>query len=196
MKGYDTLSYEKLINKNNGCLLKVPSQSFDSSKEVDNLIRYITRSRKDEKEKQDLISYGGRGSEIHDDISIAIKQWKAVQANYISPKVKFGRYCFHEIYCLTNKISERIDEKRLDELAFELSGEYWKERHQVIYGIHRPDRHENRVHIHFAINTVCFKTGRKWHDSFGTRQIRNERFDAITERFIDKSNLAESSNML
>lgn len=194
MKGHDTLSYEKLISKNNGCLLKVTSQSFDSSKEVDYLIRYVTRSR--ENEKQDLISYGGRGADVRNDVSIAIKQWKAVQAAYTSPKRKFGRYCFHEIYCLTSEVSERIDEERLDDLAYELSEEYWKEGHQVIYGIHKPDQHENRVHIHFAINTVCFRTGKKWHDWFGTRKTRNERFDTITESFIDKSNLAENSNML
>ena len=186
MQGYGIPSYEKLISKSNGCLLKVPNQSFDSPKEVDYLIRYITRSRENEEKKSDLISYGGRGLEVRHDISIAIRQWKAVQAAYISPKRKFGRYCFHEIYCLTSKVSERIDAERLDDLAYELSEEYWKEGHQVIYGIHKPDRHEERVHIHFAINTVCFRTGRKWHDWFYTRKMRNERFYAITERFIDK----------
>lgn len=186
MKGHSITSYEKLINKNNSCLLKVSSQSFDSPKEVDYLIRYITRSRENEEKKSDLISCGGRGLEVRHDISMAIWQWKAVQAAYISPKRKFARYCFHEIYCLTSKVSEQIDAERLDDLAYELSEEYWRKGHQVVYGIHKPDHHEKRVHIHFGVNTVCLKTGRKWHDWFGTREMRNERFDAITEGFIDK----------
>ena len=186
MQGYRTKSYEKLISKINGCLLKVPNQSFDSPIEVDYLIRYITRSRENEEKKSDLISCGGRGLEVRHDISIAILQWKAVQAAYISPKRKFGRYCFHEIYCLTSKVSDRIDVERLDDLAYELSEEYWKEGHQVVYGIHKPHHHEKRVHIHFGVNTVCLKTGRKWHDWFDTREMRNEQFNAITERFIYK----------
>ena len=48
--------------KNNGSLqLIIPNQSFDSYKEVANLIHYITRTGKQIERANELVSYGGHG---------------------------------------------------------------------------------------------------------------------------------------
>lgn len=177
-------SFEELVNHNSMNLLKAPKQSFDSLREIDNLIYYITRSRKNDKERNDLISYGARGLEIEQDVSIAVKQWKYVQQAYKMRGNKFGRRCYHEIYCLNNEFSRKINRSKLDELGYELSEEYWGQGYQVVYGIHQPDKHEKRIHIHFAVNTVCLKTGKKWHDWFGSREIRNQKFDTIARNYL------------
>ena len=78
--------------------------------------------------------------------------------------LNFGRHCYHEIYCLSEDVSKRIGKNHIKKLAYKLSEVYWKQGHQVVYGIHSPDRYRERLHIHFVINTVCLYTGKKWHD--------------------------------
>ncbi len=181
--------YERTELENGISALKIPRQKFDSYKEIDHLLRYITRTRDNENEYNDLISYGVRGATSDCGISGTIEQWKQIQKMYRYPGSRgnrryFGRHCFHEIYCLNQDISEKIVRDRADELAYKLSEEYCQKGHQVVYGVHAPDRHEGRLHIHFAVNTICLKTGKKWHDWHDESKKRKQRFDGITIKFL------------
>ncbi len=187
-KKYNTCGKTEFENEIS--VLKIPQQEFDSYEEVNKLINYITRSKANKKISDDLISYGARGLMTQQGISDVIKQWKQVQRSYKYPgcgenKHYFGRHCYHEIYCLSEDVSKRIGKNHIKKLAYKLSEVYWKQGHQVVYGIHSPDRYRERLHIHFVINTVCLYTGKKWHDWYGGKtEKRKQELDMITAEFL------------
>ena len=74
--------YERTELENGISALKIPRQKFDSYKEIDHLLRYITRTRDNENEYNDLISYGVRGATSDCGISGTIEQWRQIQKMY------------------------------------------------------------------------------------------------------------------
>ena len=159
-----------------GILICPSGQKFNSSRQVGNLIQYITRTREKEQHRDDLISYGARGVEINRGTEIAIRQMKQVQSVY-QRRNGSSRLCYHEYYSLREEYDSLLDDDAMDELAYQLCDEYWKKGYQVVYAVHRKAGCEHGRHIHFALNTVNVKDGKKWHDWFDTKRERNERFN-------------------
>jgi len=76
----------------------------------------------------------------------------------------------------------------LEEMAFCMSEEYKEAGYGVVYAVHAPDHEDKNYHIHFAVNTVCVKDGRKLHDFFYSKGQREARFNAVAEAFFQDKN--------
>ena len=50
-----------------------------------------------------------------------------------------------------------------------MAGMIYSEGYCVIYGIHQED--EGGVHVHFVVNTVSWRTGRKRHENIGENPV-------------------------
>ena len=151
-------------------ITKMERKAFDSEREMENLLRYITRTRK--KDKKEVL-WGARYGEGSKGIETVIRQWN----------------CYHEYFSLSRE-SGNLEgrEKMLEEMAFCMSEEYKEAGYGVVYAVHAPDHEDKNYHIHFAVNTVCVKDGRKLHDFFYSKGQREARFNAVAEAFFQDKN--------
>ena len=62
------------------------------------------------------------------------------------------------------------------------SEEYFSKGHQVVFAIHYES--QKHLHIHFAINSINYKTGKKWHTNIQQNKIRECTFQNIINSFI------------
>ena len=60
-----------------------------------------------------------------------------------------------------------------------MAQDFYDDGFQVYYGVHRPDETEKHLHVHFAVNTVNFKAGKKRHENKTATKKRQERLDRI-----------------
>lgn len=74
-------------------LLMVSKGAYTNSSAITNSILYITRTRKNENRRNELVSYGARGAS--DNPVEAIQQFKVVQQKYREPN-NIGMRIFHE----------------------------------------------------------------------------------------------------
>ena len=143
---------------------------------VDNVIRYVTRTRSDEQRKGELQGYGGLGFFRYDTTETMIARFKAVQNAY-GIGYRKGKRMFHEVFSITDREFEGIncDMKLLNQIALELCGEYYRQGFQVVYAIHWDK--EKKLHIHFAVNAVSFMTGKKFITSAKGNSERERLFN-------------------
>lgn len=160
----------------------VKKQNFDSFKEIERLLRYITRTRQEE-EKQDLVAWGGRGVECSRGIECVIRQFMQIQRNYEWKNPRHRRHCYHEIFSFEGILILQLEPEWWDSLAFKMSQAYWEKGHQVVYAVHWSDQEFRIPHIHFAVNAVSMFDGKKWHSSFQDIAEREKRFCRIAKDF-------------
>jgi len=158
-----------------------PKGRYNTRKAVDNTIRYITRSRKNEDRANELKSFGGRGV-TPDDPEKAIMEMKKVQEAYNIEKRK-GRRVYHEMYLLDDADFEGMGKNynNIDLFAYACSGYFYKQGFQVEYAVH--ESKDNRTHVHFVVNSINGKTGKKFHDFFGGLEARQQLFDEMAKEF-------------
>lgn len=77
-------------------LLMVSPGKYENSSATTNNIKYITRTRVNEKRRTDLVSYGARGVSVNP--ALAIEQFKKVQIHYKGKYI--GKRIFHETLLL------------------------------------------------------------------------------------------------
>lgn len=80
------------------------------------------------------------------------------------------------------KLSRIRDFPTLIQFANECSSLYFRDGFQVVYAIHYEAG--GQVHIHFAVSTINFRTGAKWHSSMVDLSGRQECFNAILPKNI------------
>lgn len=165
-------------------LLKMADRgSYINKNAVENVIHYITRSRKNEDRRDSLICYGGFGIGNYLEVDDIIKQILYVQ-NIYRIDSRGGRRMYHEIYLISD--SEYIDLVKdmyhMQLIAAECAKVYFYMGFQVVYAIHWEK--DKRLHIHFAVNTINLKTGKKWHSSMTDTQCRNNLFDEIVRKYL------------
>lgn len=151
---------------------------------VENVIRYITRTRENENEEKasELISYGGRGVSA-DSPENAIMEMEKVQEAY---NKKSGRRIYHEFYLLKDSDFEAMGKNYeiVKKFAHTCAGYYYNHGYQVEYAVHESKK--KHTHIHFAYNSVSSIDGRKVKDYKGTLDTREKLFDEIAkEHYID-----------
>lgn len=153
-------------------------RNYSNPDAVENLIRYVTRTRENEERLQDLISYGAAGSAYYlhpDDI---IRQFQYVQ-NVYGIKRRGGRRMYHEVFNLYDCEFQELgyDREQLWLFGMECCHIYYQMGFQAVFGIHwEPDKH---YHIHFAVNSISFVDGHKWHTSLPEIQQRGDLFNKI-----------------
>ena len=145
---------------------------------VENVIKYI--ACKNGKPKSDLICYGAMGATGFTDIGITIQQFKCVQLLH-KRKGNFGRYIDHEIYSFSEEEENMIlqNDIPVGEIAQKMAQDFYDDGFQVYYGVHKQDDSEKHLHVHFAVNTVNFQTGKKRHENMGDTKRRQDRLRKI-----------------
>lgn len=131
---------------------------YKNKDSADNLIRYITRMRKNEDRAHELISYGfPYGNAYTKPIEHVIKEFEYLQKIYSVT----GSLMCHYVLQFTRATYEKATKNLtlLDLYAQECCKYIFWLGHQVCYAIHISK--EDRIHIHFAINTINFITGHK-----------------------------------
>lgn len=179
----------KTDKKNCSCgilITKMGKKAFDSEREVENLLRYITRTRK--KDKKEVL-WGARFVQRSKGIETVIQQYKQINSSYPRNVRNGGRRCYHEYFSFSGETGNLEGrEKLLEEMAFCMSEDYKEAGYGVVYAVHAPDREDRNYHIHFAVNTVCIKDGRKLHDFFYSKEQREARFNTIAGAYFQDRN--------
>ena len=101
------------------------------------------------------------------------------------------RYIDHEIYAFTEEEVRGIEESGadFDQIAREMANDFLQEGTQVVYGVNKKEEKEKglNVHVHFAINTVDYRTGKKRRETMTNTKERSERMNWIVENHISMS---------
>lgn len=137
---------------------------FTNKNAVENLIKYITRTRLNEQRASELIAYGGPSIGNYYYPEEIIAQFLGVQ-NLYNINNRCGRRMYHEILSFTDTEFKYLNYNYevIKSIAAEICKIFFDRGHQVLYGIHFSE--EQRLHIHFAVNTINFRTGLKLHST-------------------------------
>jgi hypothetical protein len=170
---------KKAIPKAGLLINKAGTGRYCSQNSVGRLIRYIARENGTH-EDDDLICTGAIGATNFTNIDTTIQQFECVQLLH-TRQGNFGRYIDHEIYSFSPAMEKLITENNIsnEKLAKEMASDFYKDGFQVYYGVHKKDSQDKHLHIHFAINTVNFRTGMKRHENITDTQNREKRLEHI-----------------
>ena len=141
------------------------NNNYSNPDAVENVIRYITRTRQDEQKMNDIVAYGGAGVGYYLSVEDIIQQFQYVQKTY-NIASRGGRRIYHEVF---NLFDEEMDAIKYDlnvlwKIGMECCQEYFKMGHQAIFAVHC--ERGKRFHFHFVVNAINFLTGMKWHSYF------------------------------
>ena len=182
-----SILYGKLFNKDGNRKYTNPDAS-------EKLIKYVTRTNG--KPDDDLITWGGLGITEYKDIDSIINQFYIVQKMH-TRRGSSGRYISHEVFSFEAETEILIHEKKLDidKIARKMANDFYTiDNCQVIYGVHKPEYEDKHMHIHFAINSVNYRTGNKRRENKSQTNKRNFRFQKIIDNEIKKSDKAALLN--
>lgn len=157
-------------------------KNYSNPDAVENLIRYVTRTRENESRGDDLITYGAVGTDYFHSSDVMIQQFEYVQ-NVYGIKSRLGRRMYHEVLNLKDWEAERLDSASewLWRVGMECSEIYYMMGHQAVFAVHWEP--EKRCHIHFAVNSINFLDGRKWHSSLPEIKQREAIFNEILRKY-------------
>lgn len=151
--------------------------NYTNQDAVARVIRYITRTRAYEN-KNDLLFYGAVGATRTGSTDDIIQQFCYVQhVNGIERRG--GKRIYHEVF---NLLDEEVawlgcSLELLWKFAMECARIYYEMGFQVVFAAHWEQG--EHYHIHFAVNSISFITGLKWHTSLAEIQLRGELFNRI-----------------
>lgn len=165
-----------------GVLNRMTNGNYVNEDAVENVIRYITRTRKNENRKNELLMYGGKGVAIYEPVDYMIAQLIYVQCVFGIEQRK-GRRMYHEVFSLDPHEFIRMGRNvnTLWKFADQCAQCYFDAGYQVVYAIHGTN--ESDLHIHFAVSTINFRSGLKWHDSKTDLDLREDLFNKILGKY-------------
>lgn len=156
------------------------SNNYTNKEAVKNLIRYITRTRSNENRAGDLVCYGAAGAGYYYSPEDIIQQFLYVQHGYKIESRK-GKRMYHEVF---NFLDYEVSLFRGDWLQLWIIGMrccqvYYQIGFQSVFALHyEPGK---RFHYHFAVNSINFLDGRKWHTTFEEVRQRESIFNQILD---------------
>lgn len=165
--------------------------SYTNEDAVENVIRYITRTRKNEDRADELIAWGAMGAACYDTPELVIEQFRYVQGVY--GMRERGRRIYHEVLGFREEEFERMwrDYGLVYQVAVECAEKYYSMGHQVVFAIHHAPKDgegvNKGIHIHFAVNTVNFLNGKKWHSYFREGFNRERDFNRDMDNLIRRN---------
>lgn len=153
---------------------------YDAARDVRNEISYIWREGKNKDREKELEARGAWGAPQWMGAKGVVQSFEEVRALY--KRKGFVRYLDHEIYQFSGDELDGIREKGADlgEVARRMAEDIYREGYQVAYAVHNKTDTEN-VHVHFAVNTVNFRTWRKRHENMAETSRRQKVFRQIVE---------------
>lgn len=157
---------------------KAGKHNYQNPDCVNHLLRYI--ARENGSSKSDLVCCGAIGATDFTDIDTTIQQFKYIHDCY-EHKGSFGRYMDHEIFSFPPSVETilKTDMNFTADLARKLAMDFYDNEFQVYYGVHKKDNNSSGMHIHFATNTVSFRTKKKRHENIYATKAREERLTKI-----------------
>lgn len=172
-------------------LITIRKGNYTNSDAVENVIRYITRTRANEERADELIAWGGMGIGTYQTPELAIEQFRILQrVHRIETR---GSRMFHEVLRLTDGEFGFLehDYGRVYQVAVSCAQYYYMMGHQVVFAIHqatKDDQGGNKgLHIHFAVNSINFLTGNKWHSNIRENTTRGRLFNDCIWKFMGPS---------
>lgn len=145
---------------------------------VDNILRYILRERENETKRHELLGYGVKGITYLSGIEDIIHQFESIQKLYDIDNRR-GRRVIHEYFGITGLEEELLKGKfdLLYSICHECANVYFMQGHQVVFAIHK--NKEEGLHVHFVVNTINYRTGKKWHEQLIEQKKREYLFNCI-----------------
>ena len=131
-------------------VIKTMNESYSKDRDIRNLITYIAGESKKSKE---IRYYGGRG---------VSKEPQKAAKNIIQIQKHYGKADKRRIFHFVVAFPCDMDDAGLVKIVAENIAHMFSDRYQIFYGVHEDT--EN-LHIHFAVNTVSFVDGKKFHQS-------------------------------
>ena len=148
-------------------IIKIENDHYERDRDMCNLIAYIAGKGKNAG-KEKAVSVRGRGISNH---------YKKAPEQMIKVQKLYGKDQKRRCYHMVVSFGAEMDDRNSVILAADvIASMIFEEMHyQVFYGIHTSTDH---LHIHFAINAVNYKAGKKWHQNHAEteefkKQIRN-----------------------
>ncbi len=174
-------SIHEYTNKN-GELCQVRTGNYTNKNAIENLIRYITRTRPNEDRLNDLKGWGARGVLASADIETIISQFTKVQQILRGSNVI--RHMYHFVYQFDEVESKYIgnDYSLAGAIAHAQSMIFFQMGYQTVYAIH--DDPEKRMHLHFAVNSVNSQTALMLHLSHLAETMLSEYMTNISYHII------------
>ncbi len=163
---------------NDGKNIRYKKQRYSNVDAVENLLHYVTRTRKNESRADDLINYGAVGTDYFHSVDDMIQQFCYIQ--YIHGiNTRQGCRMYHEVLNLKDCELERLgyNAEMLWQVGMECCQVYYQKGHQAVFAVHWEP--EKRCHIHFAVNSINFLNGLKWHSSVSEIREREGIFNEI-----------------
>ena len=189
---------EKSKNRNyeSGMLInKAKKGKYNNTDAVPKIKGYILGEKGSSKEnRKDIIHYGAYGAIDFLDTDLIIEQFLDVQKCHVR-HCKNKRYADHEIFVFSeddgiifnrnpNYISS-ISEKMASIIS---DGEF-----QTFYGVHSGDMYDEnypetngKMHIHFLVNPVSFKTLKKRQENFSATADHGHQLQELVKSEIEK----------
>ena len=163
-------------------MLGIGKSSYVNEDAVANVIRYVTRTRKNEDRRDELIAYGGAGVGYYLGSEMMIQQFLYVQRNH-NIHYRRGRRIYHEVLTIREDELDKLnrDKHIINRIAAECCMIYYQQGHQVVYAAHWDS--EKYLHIHFVVNTINFIDGKKWHTDMRERRSREKKFNEIMRTY-------------
>ena len=154
------------------------NSNFNNVDAVENLIHYVTRTRENEDRAGDLITCGAAGAGYYQTAEDMIQQFKYVQNTYRINSRK-GRRMYHEVLNLLDIEAAWLnyDPFWFWKVGIECCQIYFQLGFQAVFAVHYEE--SKHYHFHFAVNSISYVDGRKWHTSFLEKNERESIFNGI-----------------
>lgn len=149
-----------------GNVYKRKTGNYKNMNAVDNLIRYITRTRQDESRFDELKYWTAIGFN-NSDVNTTIQQFTHVQSIMRDHTI---RKAYHFTYSPDQNEKHLIDKDyRLAALiAYNQALLLYNAGYQIVVAVH--DTIDGNLHFHFVLNSVNYITGKMFHFSISEDQ--------------------------
>ncbi|MGL5436932.1 MAG: relaxase/mobilization nuclease domain-containing protein [Lachnospiraceae bacterium] len=161
-----------------GILVRMTKGNYTNQDAVDKVLHYISRTRDQDENQDEVLATGGAGVNYYSGTPTMINQFSYVQhVNRIEQRK--GRRMYHEIFQISMEEFYILGGtgQSIDCLASALCQYYFAKGHQVVFAVHAG--RQGDIHIHFAVNTINFINGKKWHDSKLNLKERESYFNSV-----------------
>ena len=159
----------KLVQKTRG--------TYVNDDAVENVIRYVTRTRENEDRRNELIFFGGAG--VAQEPEQMITQFKYIQRAFRS-SANLGKKITHEVFSFHQQEMQELDLDKLMKFVYRCAFHYYSLGYQVVYALHYNEN--QKYHIHFAVNAVSYLNGKKWHSSIYDLAMREGLFNRYKKK--------------
>ena len=197
---------EKSKNRNykSGILInKAKKGKYNNPDAASKIKGYILGERGSSKEnRKDIIHYGAYGAVDFLDTDLIIEQFLDVQKCHVR-HCKNQRYADHEVFVFSEDdgIVLKRNPDYIPDITKKMASILSDGEFQTFYGVHdgglQDDKYRKtngKLHVHFLVNTVSFKTLKKRQDNFSSTAVHEKQLQALLKTEIAKIEQEHSGN--